>query len=495
MSTTTRKPPIDLTPYGLEVERGLPNERAGLDAASERQDFFDYDGERWESKFKRDAESSFDYQGRPHRPSGFLRMCVEVLTEHLYGPGPSRTWTDTPGRDFLDRVYHDNLIDVLMGEADVLSTLNQAAAIQIDAGAGDFEDRPIAYRIWGREQFCAWPDPDDPRKAAVVCTRDQHDLRTRYRLWSDTEVWTYSTRKADGTSGGRAARLESREPHDYGGLPFTIAHYKLPTRDFDVSCPGEFLHKSEVRIDNRLNFLDESITKHLNPIPVAEGVDALWKPTIEPMRFIRMPLAHPTVASDGGYQPGQYARLYFLQPQVDVAGAWADLTSYMNQALRAARVPIQAALIDEQPGVISGIALILAEAPLFKRARKRRGVFSVYEQDLARRTLSCAGHHYGRPELLASATAGRLVLGWPQPTIPVPTEDTLALLKDEVASGFKSFLMAIQQWYGIGRDEAEELLRQVRRDTDLVATIFPPPAAQDAPRGEPDEFGGQDAEE
>ncbi len=471
--TPTTKKPVDLTPYAQEVERGLPNERQHLAAAEQRQNFFDYDGDRWESLFKRDAESSFDFQGRPHRPSGFLRMCVEVLTEHLYSPGPSRTWTDPTGQDLLDRVYADNLVDTILGEADVLSTLNQAAAIQIDAGEGDFETAPITYRVWGKEQFVAWPDPDDPRKPAAICTRDLYDLRTRYRLWSDTEVWTYYTKRGDGTSGGRVAHLESREPHDYGCLPFTLVHYKLPVRDFDVSCPGEFLHKAEVRIDNRLNFLDESIQKHLNPIPVAEGVDAAWKPTLEPMRFIRMPLSNPTIAPDGGYAPGQYARLYFLQPQVDVAGAWADLSSYINQALRAARVPISAALIDEQPGVISGIALILAEAPLFKRARKRHGIFAVYEQDLARRTLLCAGSHYGRPELVASARSGRMVLGWPQPTIPVPTSDTLDLLKDEVASGFKSLVSAVGQWYGIGHDDAVELLKQIKRDNDLVASIFP----------------------
>lgn len=464
---------IDLAPYGSEVEKGLQNEKNLLDAAMERQNFYDYDGERWESKFKRDAESSFDYQGRPHRPSGFLRQCVEILCEHLYCPGPSRTWNDASGKDFLDRVYADNLVDAVMGEADVLGTLNDCAAIQVDAGLGDFAMRPISYRLWGREQFHAWPDPANPNEPGVVVTIDRYDLRTRYRLWNDAEVWTYMTKKAEDTAGGTSAEKVSAEPHDYGCLPFTLCHYKLPVRDMVISSPGKLCHKAEIRIDNRLNYLDESVQKHINPVPVAEGVPADWKPTVEPMRFIRMPLAAPRPDARGGYEPGEFARLYFLQPQVDVAGAWADLTNYMNQVFRAARVPISAMLIEEAPGVISGIALLLAEAPLFKRARKRRYVWCVYENDLARRTLVCAGNHYGMAELVNSATRGRLVLGWPQPSIPVPTEDTLKLLQEEVSSGFKSHLMAVQQWYGVSRDEALELIQQIKDDTDELAKIFP----------------------
>ena len=389
-----KKAPVDLAPYGLEVEAGSPaTPRHGR--RLERQNFWDYEGERWESKFKHDAESSFDYQGRPHRPSGFLRQCVETLCEHLYCPGPSRRWSEPAGRKILDRIYADNLVDAVLQEADTLANLNGYAAIQIDAASGDFAERPITYRLWGREQLAVWADPDNATQPRAVCTVDKYDMRTRYRLWSDTEVWTYLTKKATETAGGRVAYLHSKEPHDYGCLPFSFVHYCLPIRDFDVSCPGEFLHKAEIRIDNRLNRLDNSIDKHLDPVPVAEGVPQDWKPVREPMRFIRMPRAAPVIGATGGYEPGEFARLYFLQPVVDVAGAWSDLTNYMNQAFRASRVPISATLLQESPGVFSGIALLLTEAPLFKRARKRRGIYQVYEHDLARRTLLCIANHYG----------------------------------------------------------------------------------------------------
>jgi hypothetical protein len=481
-----RKKSVNLTPYGEEAERGLSNEQPDINAATERQNFWDYEGERWESKFKHDAESSFDYQGRPHRPSGFLRQCVETLCEHLYCPGPSRRWSEESARELLDRIYEDNLVDAVLGEADTLATLNGYAAIQIDAAAGDFAERPITYRLWGREQLAVWTDPDNANCPMVVCTVDKMDLRTRYRVWSDAEVWTYLTKKAEETAGGRVAYLESKEPHDYGCLPFTFIHYNLPLREFDVSCPGEYLHKAEIRIDNRLNALDNSINKHLNPIPVAEGVPAGWQPTIEALRFIRLPRAGPSIGSTGGYEPGEFARLYFLQPQVDVAGAWSDLTAYMNQAFRSARVPISASMVEEAPGVISGIALLLVEAPLFKRARKRRGIYQVYEHDLARRTLLCVANHYDMAGLRGAAIKGRMTLGWPQPTIPVPTPDALELLNQEVSGGFKSHLMAVQQWYGVTRDQAVELIKQIKADTDELAALYPEIGAP-SPEADPDE--------
>ena len=187
-----------------------------------------------------------------------------------------------------------------MGEADELATLNGYAAIQIDASEGVFAERPVTYRLWGREQLAVWPSRVNPNTPAVVCTMDKEDLRTRYRLWSDTEVWTYLTKKAEETAGGRVAWLESQETHDYGCLPFSFVHYRLPIRQFEVSCPGEFLHKAEIRIDNRLNALDNAIQKHINPIPVAEGMPADWKPTVEPLRFIRLPRAAPCWAPREG---------------------------------------------------------------------------------------------------------------------------------------------------------------------------------------------------
>ncbi|MGE5754752.1 MAG: hypothetical protein ACM35G_03400 [Planctomycetaceae bacterium] len=80
--------PIDLDAFATEVENGLPNERRRLDGADENQAWYDHDAERYLPR--REAESEFDFEGRPKRESGLLRECVEILCDHLYNPGPTR---------------------------------------------------------------------------------------------------------------------------------------------------------------------------------------------------------------------------------------------------------------------------------------------------------------------------------------------------------------------------------------------------------------------
>jgi hypothetical protein len=486
----------NLNAYREEVEAGLPNEIAFLDRALERQAYYDYEGQRYERRFRRDAESSFDFQGRSHRQSGFLRETIGKLCAHLYNPGPSRRWSEPSGDEFLQKVYRDNLINSLMLRADCLSTLNDVVAIQIDAGEGDFERKPLTYRLWAREQFCAWCDGDEPTIPVVVCTKDLFDGQMRYRLWNDEEVWTFLSKKLDPgtgggepTSGGRVARLEKKEPHDYGCLPFSFIHYELPIQQFYGVAIGEFLMGAEVTIDNRLMLLDESIQKYLNPIPVAEGVDELWKPNIEPGRWIRMPLANPRLDSGGNYVAGDYAKLYYVQASIEVQAAWEDLRNYIDQALEAAEIP-KSSVRMEQMGVASGISLMVEQEPLLKRAENRRAGFTVYETDLAQRSLTCAGNHYGKSELVAAGEKGDLVAAWPQARMAVNTPDKLDLALQEEAAKLKSRLMTIMDWYGVGREEALELAKQIEQDNiDLVAAA-PALTAPPDPENEPENPNG-----
>ncbi len=471
-------PDVDLNKWKPEVESGLSHEIREIEAARERQDFYDFQGARWERRFRRDAESSFDFQGRSHRQSGFLRECVGKLCAHLYSPGPARRWSDNVGDEFLQGVYQQNLINSLMLRADELSTLNDSVAIQIDAADGIFKEKPITYRLWSREQFTAWCSPDKPCEPIVVCTIDDVDEGKRYRLWSDKEVWTFIAEyKGERGEPGSPGQLSDpvlrmpKEPHAYGCLPFTFIHYNLPIQEFFSVAIGEFLFKAELAIDNRLMTIDESITKYLNPIPMAKGVDAQWKPNVEPGRFVRMPLANPLV-TETGYQPGEYATLEYLEAHVDVGGAWEDLTNYINQALEAAEIP-KSAVRMEAMQITSGIGLMVEQEPLIRRAEKRRAIYEVYEQDLAYRTLWCAGNHYGKPELVRSSEAGQMVPGWPSARIAVLTQDVLDAEVAKVQQGVQSHLMMIQNICGCTRDQAIEHIKQVKADTEEVEKLFP----------------------
>jgi hypothetical protein len=503
--------PLELLPYQKEVEAGLPTASKDMDEAAERQAFYDYDGTRYERRFRRDAESAFDFQGRSHRSSGFLAECLDILCEHVYSPGPARRWSEAAGDDLLQRVYADNHIDAVMLAADMLSSLNQFVAIQIDPGAGDFGLKPITYRLWGREELAVWCDPDDRSRPLVVVTKDKYHEQARYRLWTDEVVQTFLTRPLTlgQTAGGRVAYPDGPPvPHGYGCLPFTFICYQLPVRGFpvwgtSVRAIGDLLFKASCAIDDRLMSLDESIKKHMNPIPVAEGMPDQWKPDLEPGRFIRMPRANPVVDNTGGYRPGEFARLYYLQATIDVAGAWLDLTNYINQMFEAARVPMSAARM-EQTGVASGISLMVEQEPLLKRAEARRPMFRAYETDLSRRTLTVAGNHYGRPELLAAATTAtaKLAASWPPPRLAVLTMDMLEVGTAKVNLGYASHLMQLQEIYGCTRDEALEVAKQIAADQADLARVNPemaeartminPNEARDEAEGKEDDGEQQD---
>jgi hypothetical protein len=489
--------PVNLRKYQREIEAGLPNEKQWLDQAQEKLDFYHYQGFKWERRFRRDAESSFDYQGRSHRGSGFLNETVGKLCDHLYSPGPARRWSEDSGDELLQRVYLDNHINALMLEADEQSTLNNFCAIQIDPGVGDFAVKPITYRFWGREQLVVWADPDNANVPEVICTIDRYDEQTRVRAWTDTQCWTFLSKKQrpDNLSDGTVLYpVGPPVDHGYGCLPFTLVHYRLPLRGLDmVVAVGEFLFKAEVAIDDRLFRTDESIHKHLNPIPWAKGMPDQWKPILEAQRFIRLPSAMPHLSVSGGYETGDYAEIGYVQVTIDVAGAWEDLNNYILQALDAAGIP-RSSVRMETVGVASGISLIVEQEPLIKRAETRRPMWCAYETDLGKRTLILCGNHYGMSELLTAGEKGHIITAWPQARLAVNTPDKLELGIGEVQAGLKSHLMLIQDWYGVGRDEAIEIAEQIALDQADLEKANPALRVVNAPP-DPDEEGSGAGEE
>ena len=63
-----------------EVESGLRNHRPRLASAIENQAFYDLESDRYQPR--REAETEFDFAGRPRRQSGFVQQAVDRLCEH-----------------------------------------------------------------------------------------------------------------------------------------------------------------------------------------------------------------------------------------------------------------------------------------------------------------------------------------------------------------------------------------------------------------------------
>jgi hypothetical protein len=326
-------------------------------------------------------------------------------------------------------------------------------------------------------------------------TIDRYDLQTRYRLWTDDELRTFLTERAVATAGGRVAEMQGPpEVNPYGMIPFAFVHYVLPINDFWEPGIGDFLTEGEIRVNDRLSRLEQAIHKHLIPIPIVKDApDGFQLILGQPNLFVRLNRRASPPSGDFGQQPPT-PEISYLQADIDIQGAWEDLTNYVNQVLESARVP-RSAVRMEQTGVASGISLMVEQEPLLNRARHRQPMFSIYEEQLARLILAVAGIFYRRPPLVRAARDGHLQLAWPLPSLTVQTDDWLNLQLVKEQAGLTSKIMITMETYCVDRDRAIEILEQVAEDKEDEARILPLPTAGQVEEPEDDEDKGEDKDD
>jgi len=458
-----------------EVEKGLRNERSDLAEASENQEFYDLNAEGFEPR--REAETEFDYAGRPKRTSGFVRQAINRLCQHTYNPGPQRTIADdAAAHDLLQEVYEQVHINAVMNEAEKLSTLNMVAALEIKAtedSGGTLPDKPVDVQIWGREEYAVFLDPRDQRKPYAVCTLDRYDEQTRYRLWFDDEVYTFLTKKAGQTDRPEiiAYQYGPAEPNTYGVLPFGFIHYEAPVRRFWTPSLGTFLRKGEKRINDQLSELAELIKKYLHPIGLFLNVSVEMNPEVGPGRFIRLTPAMAGYTGDGYAPPGPPDAKY-LQAELNIDGVWNDVQNFMGQLAEAIDLPPTALRLDYSDAP-SGISIIIRAFPLLTRARQRRPIYQWCECEFAKTLLTCIGNHYSMPALVASAAKLKLMLSWPEPRIPVPGPERDAADQWEMEQGLKSRVNVAEERFGLTEDQALDRIKKVAEQETAVAAVLP----------------------
>jgi hypothetical protein len=453
-----------------EVESGLRNHRPRLASAIENQAFYDLESDRYQPR--REAETEFDFAGRPRRQSGFVQQAVDRLSEHTYNPGPCRTVIgDGLADSLLSQVYETTHIDCVMNHAESQATLNDVCAIQVKCT--NLPDKPVDLQLWGGDEFTVFTDPEDPRKPFAVVTIDRYNERTRYKLWFEDEVRTFLTAQfsSDRTSGARVA-IESKtaEKNTYGCIPFAFLHYRAPVRQFWTPGPGTFLRKAELRINDRLSELDELIMKYSRPIGVFKNVTPTFTPEIGPGRFMRL-IRGGTGYTGEGYAPGGEPSAEYLQAELAIESIWVDLEKYMKQVATAVNLP-HTALELEYADAPSGISLIIKQAPLLTRARQRRPIFQMAETCLARTILTTCGNHYGHADLVGQSKQLQLSLAWPEPRLSIPGQDRDRSDEWEMQIGIKSRLTVCMERYGLSRNQAVEHLKKVKEDDHEAAVLM-----------------------
>ncbi len=483
-----------------EILAGLPNEQERIGVALKACDYYQLRGAQWIPY--REAEQDYDYQLRPKKSLPFTRRVVDVLTKHLYGPGPSRNLQGQPeAAAWLNAAYADNLANSLWQRADRASTLNGLSMFQ--AGwTGDLK-RPIKLQLWGYEQLCVYPDPEDVTRPGCVITIDRFDNTTRYTWWTEAWMRVYTTEKLrpGQTAGGRVTqfRPDLSAENPYGIVPFSAVHFDLPTSDFETPGLGRFLSQANGQVDVEASDLAEAVQKYHKPLPVAYDCDVAWNVVSQAGKFVRVE-SRPTDLENAP-QP----RLEYLQANLDIAGGWESIRQTLNTVLDGLGVPLTAYRM-EQGTLPSGIALVAEQAPLLDRAKERQEPFRRYECELAKVVLAIGAKMTGRPDLTKAAADCQLLLAWPEPTIPIPGPERDQSDQNEIELGISSTVMVAMRRFGLTRDQAIEHIRQVAKDNAEVATIFPDglpgssqdqnqdPEPKDGPDDTDDELDGDEDE-
>lgn len=417
-----------------------------------------------------------DYEApRYIRTSLIMYRIVQVLTQHLYARGPSRTLTDAPeATEWLQAEYARLGVDGLLQEADRLSTVGDVCAIQI-AGTGDPES-PIRILLWPAHQFHVWESDEDPTVADAVATIDYTDERRRLRLWTADEVRTYETDKLmpGQTAGGTAYRLVDTELHDYGLPPFAFVHFNQPSTQFWSGGLGDNLRVLNDYMNSFLTEAGDNLRYAGKQITVMFGVSEAWNPPkpIKPADIWKVP---PAYLDEGGNGiPPDIKPLETNDAGIEVG--WNDAQSYIDHSLECYGIP-PSTIRMVQTSAKSGAAIVGEQLPLIIYAMGRQRPFGSYEKQLARVSLAVGraeSARMGRPVAsLDPRLADGLALRWPSLVPELPLYGAAQDQADQwaLACGLTSRIQVTMRKFNMTRDEALAHLRDVAKDLEEEATL------------------------
>lgn len=453
-----------------EVRAGLPGEADRMDCALANEDFYAMRQARHLEKHP--DETPEDFAARPKRYRRFVRQVVDVLTEHLYSPGPTRTLGASAEADaWLQAAYAAAHVNAVMQAADRSATLNAVAAIQVEA-TGD-PSRPIRLWLWKAHEFAVFTPGDDPTRPWAVVTKSIMPAglgkqKTRYQAWSARERLTYCTEPyAEGrTAGGRRADVfipEESGPSPYSGvLPFVFARNAPAISEFWEGGLGTALRECNQELDRGETELANHVQEFLHPRLFVRNVPTSARFLEKVGRFIRL---MPGPGQREGDVPNQ-PDAFFLQPTLNVAAAREDMRGFADATLEELGVPATTVHADASTD-LSGVAIVAKSLPLLARVKRRQAPFAETEEELAAAALAVAGVWHGRQgqadgaRLVAAARAPRLVCVWPEPSFPLPTAERDAGDAAELDMGLTDPIEMLARRRGVTLGQAEEMAVQI----------------------------------
>jgi len=464
-----------------QILEGLPADAHRLDEATTAEDFYQFRNHK--HLRPRREESQADFQARPKRYSRITRTIVRKLTEPLYSNPPTRTWEGDPTRtEWINSTLSQAEANSRLMSADRAATLNHVAALQVEA-TGD-PARPIRLWVWKGHELAVFVRDGNPIEPWAVCTIEKVPcesvgrVRTRYRVWSALERRTYLTDEhLPDSSPSKSATLLSEEsgPTPYPGvLPFVFVRHEPADAAFWEGGIGKALTEANAEADRRQCDLAEHMSRYLNPFGFARNIPATASFTNKPGGFTHLQ-ADPAVRA--GDQSGQ-PELGYLQAQLGVQDAWADLRAFLDSTCEELEVPLSVIRSDSSTD-LSGVAIVAKQMPLIDRTRARQVQFNETEKDLVSTVLAVYGTWYGDPACVQAAIDSKLMVVWPEPKIPLPTPDRDQADAWELDQGLTDPIEVLARRRGITLFQAEELAEQIaerRKAWNAIMSDKPDPA-------------------
>ncbi len=453
-----------------DLRGGMPEEvRECWDCCRANEDFYALRNRLYlEQAARREAQSPQDWESQPKQYSRLTRRAIRCLTSKLYSPGPTREFEGLSGGVDLEAIYREARIDTLLQRADRKATLNGVCAIQI--AATGTPELPIRLYLWGRDEFHAYFNDDDPMNPVAIVTKSivagqrKGTKRRQFEVWTNDahEIWQgkdFDIRH-EPAQGTTAQYRLTAEPNAYGVIPFAFIWNELPVDRFDVEGIGTALREANSEVDRMLTDLACLLGAYNRPKGFARNVGKLFRETERIGSFTRLPSAGD---KDDVTGPPE---LFYLQPTVDVLSAWEHIHNFVDETFTDLDVPLEAAKGSArwQGGPDSGIALAIKNQPLKDYLDSRRTDYGLYERDLARRILSVMGAYYEQPGLVAASEAIEVELEWPEITFGPTGPDQDAHDQWSYQMGADSLTTIVMRQRGWSRQQATEHLEQVAED-------------------------------
>lgn len=447
-----------------EIIAGVPNERERISDALRNLDFL-----YMRNKFyipMHASEAQIDYEYRPKRIVTLVSRVIDVLTQHLYNPGPTRRLDNDEQLDsVLQAIFTNNHINDLMQSAEALSLLNSVSAFEIQA-TGDPAD-PIKIVPWGAEEFVAWVYPNDPTRVFSLATIERSNGKSRYKYWTPEAIQEFETEgyNLSVTSGARVAKpITKPYRNPYGILPFSFVHARPPVRDFWTPGIGDLITACNQWIDVELSNAANGARYYANPIPCAYNVDATWSPKYRAGAFMHIPAMAPS-SVDG--KPQAEPKLEYLSANLNFSGIWEDISNHINTVLDGLGIP-QTSYRMVDVSAQSGIAIIAEQAPLLTWAKKRQPAFIRYEKNLVRTILQVMQASYDFPDggkaVEDSLADLKYTVTWGEPEIPIPGPDRDQADEFELQNGLTSEVQIYMRRHGATREEALQAMARFAQD-------------------------------